>query len=419
MWASENHGIFLGRLSTRRNQVASMGGDVEDLEFFHRKISDCFSNLLPSSQKGRHNHAQSYQQKPPISESAAASDASTSASVATETAATEALLSIGWLRELLDVFLCCEAEFKVVLMGREPSHLVKSPLDKLIPELLDRYVKALDICNAITHGVEAIRHVQKQAEIVVSAFEQKPFTDGQSLRARKALTSLLTSIVVAEEQGNRSKSTNERSWSSGRRSGSSTSEKDRPPANFRSLSWTVSTNWSAAKQIQAICSNLYAPRGGESTGLAMTVYTMSVVLAFVMWALVSAIPCQDRNGLPAHISLPKQSGWAKIMCGLQEKFAEDWKKKVKRGAAGLMDEVVKVEKAAQSLIDLLDGSQSSMEAMQELEVAAQVAELAETCQRMEEGLGPLQLRIREVFHRIVMSRAELLDKAAEASMQSE
>jgi hypothetical protein len=43
------------------------------------------------------------------------------------------------------------------------------------------------------------------------------------------------------------------------------------------------------------------------------------------------------------------------------------------------------------------------------EVAARVAELAEICQRMEEGLMPLQQQIRELFHRIVRSRTEILD----------
>lgn len=83
-------------------------------------------------------------------------------------------------RKLLDVFLCCEAEFKAVLiMGREPVQLTKAPLDRLIPELLDRTVKALDICNAVTQGLELAHHWQKLAQICVSALQQRPIGEGQ------------------------------------------------------------------------------------------------------------------------------------------------------------------------------------------------------------------------------------------------
>ncbi|GAB4857427.1 hypothetical protein Ancab_015336 [Ancistrocladus abbreviatus] len=430
MWAADNQGNFLGRISIRRNQVASMEGDVEDLEFFQRKISERFSDLLPSS--ATKDHLPPLPSHPPPQPPPSSSDSSTAvpdASSATDSApngtasvtTSDNILSIAWLRKLVDAFLCCEAEFKAVLLtdDRELSHLIKSPLDRLIPEMLDRKVKALDICNGITHGVEAIRLVQKQAEIAVSALEQKPFTDGQIRRAKRALASLLTSIVVDEKEGNGGKSA-ERSWSFGRSRGSANT-RGRNPANFRSLSWSVSKNWSAAKQIQAIASNLYPPRGGESTGLAMTVYIMSVVLAFVMWALVAAIPCQERAGLGTHIPVPKQLGWAQGMCGLQEKIAEEWKKKEKKGSAGLMEEVVKVERTAQALMDIFEKFQFPMEEQMEAEVVALVAELADICGRMEEGLGPLQLQIREVFHRIVRSRAEvldMLDQAAKAAAQN-
>ncbi|KAL9260361.1 ROH1A-like protein [Drosera capensis] len=394
MWASSGGetqaggggGNFLGRISIRRNQVASMEADFEDLEVFQKKISERFSDLLLPKDN----------------------DKSTG----------DSMMSIEWLRRLVDAFLCCEAEFKaVLLMGRDASHFGKSPLDKMIPELLERTVKALDVCNAITHGVEAIRHAQKLAEVAVLALEHRPFTDGQIRRARKSLASLLTSVVVDEKGG---KST-ERSWSFGRRDGVSTAAKDRHLSNFRSLSWSVSKNWSAAKQIQAISNNLYPPRGGESTGLAMTVYIMSVVLSFVMWTLVAATPCQERTGLVTHIPVPKQPGWAQTMCGLQEKIAEEWKKKEKKGSAGLMEEIVRAEKLSQSLMDLLANFQFPMESEREAEIAAQVAELAEICRRMEEGLGPLQQQIREVFHRIVRSRTEvldMLDQAAKASGQN-
>ncbi|EEF51242.1 protein ROH1 [Ricinus communis] len=379
MPATEYQPSFLGRISIRRNQVISMDGnheqELEDLELFQRHVSDRFSDLI----------------SPPE-----------------DVAYSEPLLSISWLRKLVDVFLCCEAEFKAVLiMGRDPSQITKPPLDRLIPELLERAVKALDICNAVSSGLDSVRQCQKFAEIAVSAFEQKPLGDGQVKRARKALSSLLAAMTFDDKENNHFKGT-ERTWSFGRR-GNSNSSKERVAGNFRSLSMIVAKNWSASKQIQAMCSNLVAPRGGEPTGLASPVYVMSSVMVFVMWALVAAVPCQERSGLATHFPIPRQLAWAHSMIGLQEKIGEEWKKKEKKGSAGLLEEMQRMEKLSQSLIEFADGFQFPVETEKMEEMTAQVAEMAEICRRMEEGLVPLQMQIREVFHRIVRSRTEVLE----------
>ncbi|XP_040987359.1 protein ROH1-like [Juglans microcarpa x Juglans regia] len=375
MRATDNQGSFLNRISIRRNQVVSMDGnheqELEDLELFQKYVADRFSDLLSSS-----------------------SDE-----------AGDSLLSVSWLRKLVDVFLCCEAEFKAVLiMGRDPSQVSKPPLDRLVPEFLDRVVKALDVCNAVSHGVESVRHYQKLAEIAVSAFEQRPIGDGQVRRAKKALNSLM--LTLEEKEGSNHKSA-ERAWSFGRRGATN---KDRAaPGQFRSLSWNMAKGWSAAKQIQAMSANLVAPRGAESSGLASPVYIMSTVTLFVMWALVAAIPCQERNGLSTHFPVPRQLGWAHSMVALQEKIAEEWKKKKeKTRLAGLLEETQRLERLGQSLIELADSFQFPAEAERLEEMASQVAELADTCKKMEEGLVPLQQQIREVFHRLVRSRTEVL-----------
>ncbi|XVF51422.1 hypothetical protein PTKIN_Ptkin04bG0184100 [Pterospermum kingtungense] len=380
MPATDYQGSFLGRISIRRNQVIAMDGnheqELEDLELFQKHVSDRFTELL----------------SPP--------DDATPA---------DALLSISWLRKLLDVFLCCEAEFKaILLMGRDPTQISKPPLDRLIPELLDRAVKFLDLCNAITNGLDSVRHCQKLAEIAVSALDQNPIGDGQARRAKKALVSLMSVINQDDKEGASTKTT-ERSWSFGRRGGVN---KDRAS---RSLYWQVAKNWSAAKQIQAMTSNLVAPRGAEASGLASPVYIMSVIMVFVMWALVAAIPCQERTGLATHFPVPKQLSWAHSVIGLQEKIGEDWKKKEKKGMAGLLEEMQKMEKLGLNLIEFTDSFQFPGETEKVEEAAAQVAELAETCRRMEEGLVPLQMQIREVFHRIVRSRTEILDVLEQAS----
>ncbi|XP_031249599.1 uncharacterized protein LOC116107476 [Pistacia vera] len=376
MPATDYQGSFLGRISIRRNQVMSMEGnheqELEDLELFQKHVADRFADLLPP-QPSDETH-------------------------------TDPLLSISWLRKLLDAFLCCEAEFKAILiMGRETSQILKPPLDRLIPELLERTVKALDICNAITNGIESVRHYQKLAEIAVTALENKPIGDGQIKRARRALNSLVTAMTTEDKDGNNYT----RTWSFGRRGAASGNNK--VTGQLRSLSWSVSRNWSAARQIHALTTNLVAPRGGESSSLASTVYVMSTVMLFVMWAIVAAIPCQERGGLATHFPVPKQLAWAQSMIVLHEKIGEEWKKKEKKGSAGLLDEMQKMEKLGQSLIDFTDNFQFPAEDERVEEVATQVAELAETCRKMQDGLVPLQLQIREVFHRMVRSRTEIHD----------
>lgn len=61
-----------------------------------------------------------------------------------------------------------------------------------------RSENCLDIYNAITHGVEVVRIVQKYAEITVAALQEWPFTHGQIRRVKKALGILLSSIAIDE-----------------------------------------------------------------------------------------------------------------------------------------------------------------------------------------------------------------------------
>ncbi|GAA0159444.1 hypothetical protein Leryth_001667 [Lithospermum erythrorhizon] len=361
----------------------------EILDLFSKHVAERFTDLLPPSTKDKDKDV-----------STPAADSSVDSPYFVH----PNFLSISWFRCLLDAFLCCEAEFKAALiMGRDPPHFAKPPLDRLIPELLDRSVKALDVSNAITSGIELARQWQKLAQIAVSALEQRPFGEGQVRRAKKALTTLLGSMLSDDKENPNHKAA-ERSWSFG-----GPASKDRAGGNFRSFSWSVAKSWSASKQIQAMSSNLVAPRGGEQTGLALPVYIMSNVLVFAMWALVAGIPCQERAGLSTHLNVPRQLDWAKPMMSLHEKISEEWKKKEKKGAAGLLEEIQKMEKLAKSLIEFADSFEFPVDEEKAEQVAEQVAGLAEVCRVMEEGLMPLQQQVREVFHRLVRSRAEILD----------
>ncbi|KAE8724514.1 putative monodehydroascorbate reductase [Hibiscus syriacus] len=350
MPATDYHSSFLGRISIRRNQIISMdGNNDQDLEIFSKYVSERFAELL----------------SPP--DDAVPSDT---------------LLSISWLRKLLDVFLCCEAEFKAILLmggggGDDPFQISKPPLDRLIPELLDRSVKALDLCNAVTDGLESIRHYQKLAEIAASALGKKTHrVDDKEYSAVK---------------------TTERSWSFSRR----TVNKDRSPSGEE----LVGGETDSGDDMQSRS----AARGGGFRFGFPCLYN-ELIMVFVMWALVAAIPCQERNGLvTTHFPVPKQSSWDQSINGLHEKIVEEWKKKEKKGAAGLLAELQKMEKLVHNLMEFTDSFQFHGGPDEKAEeVAVHAAELAETCKRMEEGLLPLQMQIRQVFHSIVRSRNEFL-----------
>ncbi|KAF5772466.1 hypothetical protein HanRHA438_Chr13g0588001 [Helianthus annuus] len=387
---TDHHTSFLNRISIRRNQVVSMDVNheqhLEQLELFQKHVSDRFIQLLPP------------QSPEPDTD-------------------TETVLSISWFRKLLDVYLCCESEFKAVLIiGRDASHFAKPPLDRLLPDHLDRTVKALDICNAVTHGIEVVRHWLRLAQIAVEALEQRPIVEGHVKRAKRALNTLLAAMVVDDKDPNvTGGKLAERMWSISRRGGGG-GVAPPPAVNHtrkisvsRSLSSSFSKSWSASKQLQAMSTNLVAPRGGDPTGLSQPVYLMSSVLVFVMWTLVTAVPCQERVGPGAHFQLPRHLVWTNPMILLQEKIGEEWKKKEKRGTAGLLAEVQVIEKVAQSLVEFAEGFEFPVGVEKADEVTAQVTELSDICRKLEVGLGPLQLQVRELFHRMVRSRAEVLD----------
>ncbi|XP_071692661.1 protein ROH1A-like [Rutidosis leptorrhynchoides] len=367
---TDNQGSFLNRISIRRNQVV-YENEVEDLEQFQKHVADRLSELFNQPEDAPAND-------PP-----------------------ETPLSISWFRKLLDIFLCVEAEFKaVVIMGRDANNFTKSPLDRLIPEHLDRSLKALDICTAINHGIDLLLHWQKLAQIAVDSLQRKTIGEGHVKRAKKALNTLLSSIHIDDKENHQHTKS----------AAAPASSKDHTTiGNLKSLSYSFAKSWSASKQIQAMSSNLAAPRGGEPTGLVVPVYLMSSILVFVMWAMVAAIPCQERTGLGAHLQLSKQFTWAQPMIGLQDKIGEDWKKKEKKGRSGLLEETQMLEKLAKSLVEFAEGFKFPVEVEKAEEVAAQVAEMGEICRSMEEGLAALQMQVTELFHRIVRSRAEALD----------
>ncbi|KAI3966599.1 hypothetical protein MKX01_011397 [Papaver californicum] len=318
----------------------------------------------------------------------------------------EDLLSLSWIRRLLDAFLCCQEEFRAIMFNNKVN-MAKAPLDRHVNEFFERSVKALDVCNAIRDGIEQIRQWEKHLEIVLVALDpnQRMLGEGQFRRAKKALTDLAIGMLDEKDSGS---VLQHRNRSFGR---NNTSKDHRPAGHYRSLSWSVSRSWSAAKQLQAIGNNLAAPRGNEITatnGLVVPVYTMSSILLFVMWTLVAAIPCQDR-GLQTHFAIPRQYTWAAPIMSLHERIIEESKRRDRRNANGLLKEIFTIEKSARHMTELADSVQFPLVDEKENEVRKSVTDLGQVCEGMKEGLDPLERQVREVFHRIVRSRTEGLD----------
>ncbi|KAE9610694.1 hypothetical protein Lal_00021254 [Lupinus albus] len=316
------------------------------------------------------------------------------------------LLSIEWMLKLLDAFICCQEEFRVIMLNNK-EQVSKPPLDRLISEFFERTVKALDICNASRDGVEKIRTCQKHLEIVLCALDsdKRALSEGQFRRARKALVDLTLSML--DEKGSGSVFSH-RNRSFGRHN----SSKDHHSAGHsRSHSWSVSRSWSAAKQLQSIASNLVPPRGTEvaaTSGFAILVYTMNCILLFVSWTLVAAIPCQDR-GLNIHFSVPQQLSWGTSVTSLYERIINESKKRERRNSNGLLKEIYQMEIGTRRLTDVVDSVQFPLTDEQKMEVEHDLNELVHVCEAFRGGLDPLERQVREVFRKIMTCRTEGLD----------
>lgn len=384
--------------SFRSDQVHSMdaGNNLDsgaarlevDLEAFQRQVADRFHDLWSSA----------------------------SASL---TSSSEGLLSVAWVRKLLDAFLCCQEEFRAVLFNHK-AQAFRHPVDRMVSDYFERSVKALDVCNAIRDGIEQIRQWHKLLEIVLCALDkQRSLGEGQFRRAKKALIDLAIGLLDDKDSNATVAAHRNRSFS--RHNNSSSRDHYRQLGHFRSLSWSVSRSWSAARQLQAIGNNLAPPRANEvvaTNGIALAVFTMNSVLLFAMWALVAAIPCQDR-GLQVHFSIPRTFSWGPPMLSLHERIMEESKRRDRRNACGLLSEIHRIEKCSRVMSELIDSVQFPLTEEKEAEVRQRVSELSQLCEAIRVGLDPLERQVREVFHRIVRSRTEGLDSLGRANNHSD
>ncbi|GER34051.1 hypothetical protein STAS_10232 [Striga asiatica] len=328
-------------------------------------------------------------------------------------------LSIPWLQKLLDAFLSSQEEFNLII-SHNRAQLSKPPMDRHVSEFFERSVKTLDVCNAIRDGIEQIRQWQKQLEIVLCALDNnnnnnshKSLGEGQFRRAKKSLVDL--ALCMLDEKESNTAALAHRNRSFGR---NNAQKEQKGLAQFRSLSWSVSRSWSAARQLQAISSNLAAPRAHEivsTNGLSLAVFTMSYVLLIVTWALVAAIPCQDR-GLQTHFYVGRQFLWAGPILSIHERILEESKKRERRNSCGLLREIHEIEKCARLLNGLVDSVKVfPLGEEREREVRERVSEVWAVYGALRDGLDPMEKRVRDVFHRIVRGRMEGLDSAGRAN----
>lgn len=299
-------------------------------------------------------------------------------------------------------------------MGNNKSPLSKPPASRLACEFFDRAIKALDICNATRDGIERIRLWQKHLEIIVSALdsEQRTIGEGQFRRARKSLMELALLMLDEKDTGSMFSYRNRSFAHKGK------DHSCRSSGHSRSQSWSVSPSWSASKQIQSIANNLVPPRANEiaaTNGLAVLVFTMSFVLLFVLWALVAAIPCQDRT-LPINFAIPRNFSWSAPLLSLHGRISEESKKRDRRNSSGLLKEIYQIEKSVHQLTDLVDSTRFPLTGEQKEVVRVSVHELSLVCEVCKTGLDPLERHLKEVFRKVTSVRTdglEFLGKATE------
>ncbi|VFQ74423.1 unnamed protein product [Cuscuta campestris] len=325
------------------------------------------------------------------------------------------LLTIPWIHKLIGVFLSCQNEFRSILQNNQ-EFLNRPPMERFVSAYYERCVKGLDVCNVIREGIERIRQWLRLLEIVMSAMDNIIYMESHFRRAKRALVDLAICMLDNNGSSSSSSSVSRKNRSFGRTRNTQTDQQGTHTRQFRSLSWSVSQNWSAVKQLQSFGNSLSTPRSSEVTssgGLATIVYTMSYVLYFLMWALVAAIPCQDR-GLQTNFYLSSTFLWSAPLLALRERILQESKKKERKNCCGLLKEIYTLEIRARSLNQLLDTTPFPLSGITYTEVKKGAEELKEVCDSLKEELNPLERRVKEAFHAIVRCRVEGLHSIAMA-----
>ncbi|KAK7246811.1 hypothetical protein RIF29_41681 [Crotalaria pallida] len=328
-------------------------------------------------------------------------------------ASDDELLSIDWIKKLLDAFTCCHDEFRTILWNNK-EHVSKSPMDKSISEFMESWsVKALDICNNTSRdAIQKIRMWLKHIEIFLFAMNsnQRALSEGQFQRARKALMDSALAMLDVKDAGSVISSLSRRSF--GQRNAKKDNHHHHLTMLSQSRSWSVSQSWSATKQLQSIASNLVPPRVNEivaTGGLATLFYTMNSALLFVLFALVASVPsCQDR-GLNIQFSVPRQFLWRAHVTSLYERIMDESRKRENRNSNGLLKEIKQVERCSRRINEIVDSVQFPLTDEQKMEVELILKEFAIFYEAIRDGLDPLESHVRAAYNKINTFRTEWLD----------
>lgn len=328
------------------------------------------------------------------------------------------LLTIDFLISLLDVYLRLDEEFKGLLplvQSQNPaagagavSVLAKPPLDRIITDYLDRSIKSLDICTAVTNSLDMLSYSNRDADIAVAVIRGKSPNKAQFNRAKNATLKLLSVISPLRS------SSPKRAWSFGRTGSQDDLTGDSLKYPQRTLSLTLSKNWSATKQLATMEANLYPPRGGEESALNLAFYTMSSVQVLVMWLLVASFPSLERCPVPGFPLPPQKLLWSGPMWEIHERITDEWKKE-RRGAANVMPsamlaEVHGLEKYGKRLMELGDSTAVfPVEGDLAEEMEKEAKEMERISRVIEEEVEKLQKRISDVFRAIIRCRAYVID----------
>ncbi|XP_071674960.1 uncharacterized protein [Lolium perenne] len=320
----------------------------------------------------------------------------------------EGFLSVAWISRLLEAFLLCQEEFRLVV-----AHVVQSrtrgweQAEKLVAEYYQRVVNTLDVCNAASEGFDKARRWERLASFAASMLLAPGKIHERQLRhSRKTLYDLSALLVDdAATAGGVASVASGASHCNRSFDPSCTSYEDlsKSPARFR-----MPHTWSAARQLRAIGSGLVVPRRQEA-GLAAPVYAMICVLHLVSWVLVAAIPYPDSGATlhadhlpvaPLHAAFP----WAFPLLALQQRLTEEGKRKDRHNFRGLLKEIHTLEKCAQRLAEAIDSAPILLAGEMEAMVRETAAELAAVCAAMKDGLEPLERQVRKVYRHIVRCR---------------
>ncbi|KAF8749898.1 hypothetical protein HU200_012534 [Digitaria exilis] len=268
-------------------------------------------------------------------------------------ASTSSALSLPFLAKLLDAVLSSDAAFRAVLA------VAPAPSDRLASDLLDRAVKTLDVLNAASLTLASLRAAHRAALAAASCLLAPSLHRAHLARARRAIARLFPTTTPGSPPP------------------AAAAADARPPLfphHAGALSFSVSKNWSAGRHMNAMAAHL-APPPTQATA-AVAGAAPSFVSPCGRWDRASAAQAQ----------------WAAPMSALQDRIAEEWRRREKKGSfSGSCRRWSAPARDLNSLLEEIAEEQEEEEGHgivgedRAREVTERAEELAAACRALEEG----------------------------------